>query len=224
MIYLPLVAIGDPEAWDEVDAAARRADAGEYEWVLFASVNAVERFVSRVHRLGLALRARVGAVGPATTDALRSRDVDVFLIPETFTAADLAEALGPGQGRVLMPRVQGGPREPVAALEERGWIVDEVAVYRNVPASADSPEGEEVRAGRFDAITLLSGSAARNLAAVVGNLGPVGLAPNSYEPKLVVCIGPQTAAAARESGLRVDLVAQQHTAAGVVDALVRYYA
>jgi uroporphyrinogen-III synthase len=36
----------------------------------------------------------------------------------------------------------------------------------------------------------------------------------------IMCIGPVTASAAREAGLRVDSVAQVHTTDGLVDGLV----
>ena len=37
----------------------------------------------------------------------------------------------------------------------------------------------------------------------------------------VACIGPITAQTARELGLRVDIIAQEYTARGLVDAIVR---
>jgi uroporphyrinogen-III synthase len=39
-------------------------------------------------------------------------------------------------------------------------------------------------------------------------------------PPIVVCIGPITAATAREAGLTVDVVAEEHTIDGLVQALV----
>jgi uroporphyrinogen-III synthase len=65
---------------------------------------------------------------------------------------------------------------------------------------------------RADAILLASGSAARSLAAAA--------APT--ERTLVVCIGPSTAAAARAAGLRVDLVAEDSTGQGMIQALVAH--
>jgi uroporphyrinogen-III synthase len=38
---------------------------------------------------------------------------------------------------------------------------------------------------------------------------------------LVACIGPITADTARELGLRVDIIAQEYTTRGLVDAIVR---
>jgi uroporphyrinogen-III synthase len=46
-------------------------------------------------------------------------------------------------------------------------------------------------------------------------LGPIP------EQTLVACIGPQTAKDARAVGLRVDVVADQRSAASLIEALVR---
>jgi uroporphyrinogen-III synthase len=63
-------------------------------------------------------------------------------------------------------------------------------------------------------VTLTSSSTARNLvAALAGDL-------SGLERSTVAAIGPITADTARELGLRVDVVAAEHTIPGLVDALV----
>ena len=42
-------------------------------------------------------------------------------------------------------------------------------------------------------------------------------------PPVVACIGPVTAATAKEGGLTVDVIADEHTILGLVDALVRWF-
>ena len=76
-----------------------------------------------------------------------------------------------------------------------------------------------MRAGAFDVLTFASGSAARSFAEQVALPSQLGLAPGDSSPRLVVCIGPQTAAVAEAAGFRVDLVAVEHTAEGIVRAL-----
>ena len=67
------------------------------------------------------------------------------------------------------------------------------------------------------AITLTSGSTARNLTAA---LGQVHLPPGI----LVVCIGEQTASEARAAGLTVGAVATEASADGLVSALTGHLA
>jgi uroporphyrinogen-III synthase len=193
---------------------------GRYEWVAFTSTNAVEKVWSRVGDADAFARVRVAAVGRSTAARLRQGGVEPDLVPARFTGEALAEALGRGSGRVLLPRVEGAPRALVAELEARGWSPHEVAAYRNVPTEP-GPEVEEVSAGRFDAVTFTSASAVRGFVRALGAPSSVGLGRDQAPDRLVACIGPQTAAAAVEAGMRVDVLATEHTAAGLVDALRR---
>lgn len=222
VLYLPVIRIADPLDWAPLDDALRALASGRYTWVAFASANAVGKVMDRVDRLGLdgvaLARARVAAVGPTTAAALRARGVEPDAVPAAFTAAALARSLGPGSGAVLLPRVEGAPRAPLVALRDRGWRPEQVVAYRNLPADP-TPAVDDVRARRFDALTLASASAARGLVRLLGNPAELGLAPEQDSPCVVACIGPQTAEAAGRCGLRVDVVASEHSAAGLVAAL-----
>ena len=216
-VHYPTIEIEDPLSWDAVDNALERLAGGEYDWVVFTSVNAVEKFLSRAGpRLDLG-GANVAAVGSATESALNERAVKVGVVPEEFTGAAVAGAIGPGGGRILLPRVEGAPRGIVDAFTSRAWMVDEVVSYRNVPAEGAGPPPDV-----FDAVTFASGSAAMNFAALLE--GRTALARREPGSKLVVCIGPQTARVAGECGLPVDVVAATHTDEGMVVALESHLA
>jgi uroporphyrinogen III methyltransferase/synthase len=66
-----------------------------------------------------------------------------------------------------------------------------------------------------DAITFTSSSTVANFVDVAGT---------DRVPGVVACIGPITAATARDAGLRVDVVAGEHTIAGLVGALGEAFA
>ncbi|MDQ3767086.1 MAG: uroporphyrinogen-III synthase, partial [Actinomycetota bacterium] len=143
-----------------------------------------------------------------------------------FTAMNLARELGRGSGRILTPRATGAPRDMPHALGRAGWSVDEVAVYRTVPAPGDTPAVQTARAGDFDVVTFSSASTVRYFVNVVGSpadLGLDGAAPQIKGKKVVACIGPVTAETALSLGVRVDLVAPQHTADGLVAALRHHF-
>jgi uroporphyrinogen-III synthase len=220
VIALPLIEIQPPSSWAPLDSAVERLARGAYDWTLFASPTAVTTFSERVSVSRLA-RTRIGAVGPSTAAALRARGVRVDLTPEEFTAEALAETLGPGEGEVLLPRVEDGPRGAVEHLISLGWRVDEVPAYRNVPVAPEPGLVREVRAGEFDVVTFTSGSAARRFAALVPPAG-VGLGLQGPAERIVACIGPATAGAAEAAGIRVDVVASEHTVEGLVNALVAH--
>jgi uroporphyrinogen-III synthase len=221
VLFVPVIEIAPPRSWNAIDAALRRAAAGEFDWVVLTSANAVETVLGRPRAPDALDATRVAAVGRATAGALAERGLRADLVPPAFTGSSLATALGRGPGRVLLPRAEDAPPALVQALRAAGWDPEDVAAYRNVVA-ARSRAADLVQAGEFDAVTFTSGSTARNFAAVVGSPSALGLAPGG--PKVVACIGPQTASVARAAGYAVDVVAPEHTAAGLVDALTDHLA
>jgi uroporphyrinogen-III synthase len=110
---------------------------------------------------------------------------------------------------VLLPRAAVARDVLPAGLRAKGWQVDVVVAYRTVPARPSAAALEAAR--RADAICFTSSSTVTNYLAVAGA---------DAVPPLVACIGPITAATARDAGLTVDVVAEVHTTAGLVDALV----
>lgn len=216
VVELPLIAIADPSSYEDLDRAIKSL-AG-YDWVLFSSVNVVERFFARMDVAGADARAfadaRIGAVGARTAHALAHHGLRADLVPDASTGSALAVALGDGSGAVLLPRVEDAPGKPRDALAARGWTVDEVAVYANIPGRPSPDAIERVRSGDVDIVTFTSASVVRNFSAVVGTPDPFEGFP------AVVCIGPATAAAARAEGLRVTAVAEPHDGVGLVAAVL----
>ena len=222
VIHLPVIEIADPPSWDEIDWSIKKLVEGYYAWVIFSSTNAVDKFFERLYVASKDARtfgrARVAAVGPTTAEHLRTRGIRADLVPETHTGEALAEAMGRGSGRVLGPRVAGAPRSLVERLSSHGWNVEAVVAYVNLPASERSAAGDDVRSGAFDAVTFASGSAVRGFVGMVGAPDDLELAGDEAT-KLVACIGPSTAEAARELGFRVDVIPDEHTSKGMALAL-----
>jgi uroporphyrinogen III methyltransferase/synthase len=220
----PTIAIApapDPAVLDRAVAAA-----GGYDWIVFTSVNGVRIFFERVDALGRDVRdlagARIAAIGPETAAELERRLVRPAVVPEDYRAEGLLAALGGAAldgRRVLLPRAEGARAILPDELRARGAHVDEVIAYAAVaPADADVDGMRAALAsGEIDAITFTSSSTVRNFAALVGP-EPVAALARATRP-LVACIGPVTAATARELGLRVDVVPERYTAAALADAL-----
>lgn len=223
VIHLPVIEIADPPSWAEIDWSIRKLIEGYYAWIVFSSTNAVDKFFERIEVAGrdarIFARAKVAAVGTVTEDRLRRFGIRADLVPEQQTADGLAEALGRGSGRVLVPRVSGAPSSMIDRLVSHGWNVEAVVAYVNLPAANDAAEAAEVRSGGFDAVTFASGSAVRGFTGMVGAPEDLGLSTSDEGSKLVACIGPSTAAAARELGFRVDAVAEEHSSRGLALAL-----
>ena len=86
-------------------------------------------------------------------------------------------------------------------------------IYRSVMPAGAPDRVRAALAGGVDAITLTSGSTARNLAA--GSRRRRG----ALRASAIVCIGEQTAAAARAAGLTVDAIAREASVEGLMAAL-----
>jgi uroporphyrinogen-III synthase len=223
--YLPIIEIVEPPSTDELDLALRKLAEGLYSWVVFSSANAVAKTFERLYEVSLDARAfgrtKVAAVGPVSARLLRQHGILADVVPEPHTGVAAAAAIGRGVGRVLVPRASGAPRTMLDVLEAAGWIPEEVVAYETVPVEHRGPETEAVRAGVFDALVFMSGSAARAFAELVAPPEGLQLGQGDEPGRLVVCIGPTTAEGARAAGFRVDVVARDHTAEGVVESLIQ---
>ncbi len=217
-IEIPAIRLAPPaDGGAGLAAAASALAEGRYDWVVFTSANAVERFLAHVAD-GRAFvapgggPARVAAIGAGTAEALARYRLVADLVPDQFVAEALLEKFEQaphGGGRILLPRAAVAREVLPAGLRDRGWDVDVVEAYRSEPVR---PQPEALAAAATaDAVCFTASST------VTGFLDVAGPA---LVPPVVVCIGPVTAATAREAGLPVAAVAAEHTIEGVVAALI----
>ncbi len=213
-IAFPVIAIASPEAGGPLDQAIAQLD--RYDWVIFTSVNGVEQFWDRLTGTGIPLdtspiRGKVAAIGPTTAGAVNERGVVVDLMPDEYRAEAILDEIGDVAGkRVLLPRADIARPALAKGLRAMGAAVDEVAAYYTVLGQPSPAAFDALRAG-VDVITFTSSSTVRNFLALTEGL--------DYGDPLVACIGPVTADTARELGLRVDVVAEEYTIDGLLDAL-----
>jgi uroporphyrinogen-III synthase len=191
--------------------AAAAGRAGDYSWIVFTSPNAVGRAAPFIVDPG---EARIAAVGPGTARALTMAGLVPDLVASRHVAEGLLEEFPPpppgSAARVLLPQAAGARRVLADGLRTIGYQADVVEAYRTVTAQ---PSGEQLAAiRRADAITFTSSSTVQGFLAAAGR---------DLVPPVVACMGPVTAATAGEMGLAVTVVAEEHTVAGLVTALVR---
>ena len=218
-VEVPVIEVADPaDGGAALAAAAGRL--GSYDWVVVTSPNGARRLLDAIAAGGGDARAfgsaQVAAIGPATAAVLAEGGIRADVVPPKYVAESLLEALpwpGDGRGRVLLARAEVARDVLPDGLRERGWDVEVVDAYRTVPA----PLTDEQRAAvaTADVVTFTSSSTVEHF---VGAFGTDGV------PPVVACIGPVTAATARDLGLAVTVEASVHTVAGLVDALVAWAA
>lgn len=71
--------------------------------------------------------------------------------------------------------------------------------------------------GEIDIVTFTSSSTVTNLLSLISS------EPGVLERVTVACIGPVTATTAVKAGLKVDIVAPEHTIPGLVEAIEHYF-
>ena len=208
---VPLIEIRPVEDPRALDAAVENLPG--YEWVVFTSVNGVAAVGERLSRIGES--GRVAAVGPVTAAAVRALGVEPSFVASR-ASEDIAAGLGELDGaRVLLPHADIADPRLADELREKGALVDTVVAYCTIQVEPSLSGSLPLRLA--DAVVLASGSAVRSLASIAASFE--GL----RDSIVLVCIGPKTAAVAREVGLPVTLVADETTADGIIRALVSHF-
>jgi len=214
-VLAPTIAIGAPDDAAPGRDAVRRLDA--YGWVVFTSSSGVEACFDALAQQGGDARrfgrARVAAIGRATGAALRAHGIVADYVPERFVAEELAAGLlertQPGDA-ILLFGAQDMREAPRDLLRQGGRAADAVAAYKT--SAVRDPDLADL-AETCDVWTFSSASAVRSF---VDNVpGATDLA----QDKTIACIGPITAAAARDAGLTADVVAEEASVDGLVAAL-----
>ncbi len=228
-IFFPTIQIAPADDYAPLDAALRQLD--QYQWIVFTSANAVAIFWERLRRhlparvpaaaggfTGLVPAAlQFAAVGPATARALEKHGALAKIVPDEYVAEALAAGLGDVAGqRFLLPHAELARDALADALRRGGATVDEIAIYRTLPAAPDPRGLAELKRG-VDAITFTSASAACNFALVIAGETLLG------RPAIIACIGPVTAAAAKQAGWPARVVAAEYTLDGLVAALAEHF-
>lgn len=222
-IELPAIDIQAAPDTDELDRAI--SNLTHYQWIIFTSVNGVEAFFRRLLSLNLDARAlknlKIGAIGPATAKMLEKRGIIPDYLPESYTSEGLIAGLRSrdiaGQ-RFLLPRADIADRRLVEGLSRLSAEVYRVAAYRTTPAIETISRAKQVlSSGEIDIITFTSSSTVSNLIMALKDKRQV------INGARIACIGPKTAATATDAGLRVDIVAGEHTIPGLVTAIEKYF-
>jgi uroporphyrinogen III methyltransferase/synthase len=118
---------------------------------------------------------------------------------------------------VLLPRAAEARNVLPDGLRAGGILVDVAPSYQTVSGGARHKRLlQEALQGRVDYLTFTSSSAIRNFKNLFEEAELAGLLSRSR----VACIGPVTAATAASIGMRVDLVAEEYTGDGLLEAII----
>jgi uroporphyrinogen-III synthase len=242
-----LLAVQPASDYSDLDKALMQLN--QYQWIIFASQNAVKYTMQRLQELGLPAQTlsqcKLASIGPATSNHLAEAGLAVAFQPTVYVAevfvTEFPQQTRLAGQRLLWPKTNIGRLIIAEALRAAGAQVDTAVAYESGLPSNKELLGRELvgllREKAADIITLASAQTARNLGQLLElglslelNLG-TELGPD-HEEKLarakeellasvkIAAIGPITAFAAEQSLGRVDLVAEEHTVKGLTDSLL----
>lgn len=228
VVFYPALELVPFEKNEELDAALRDAADGKYDWLVLNDADTVLVIADRVRALGLEPKRFPRSLKVATIGCMTEQWTQELLgirsdfAPELYTPNYVARELGIGQGfRVLLPQSAMTRATLAKCLVDTGAEVNAINAYRSLPGHGGDPLPTLLWEGKIDAITFTFPTAVRyfvkRLKAEDGTLAML-------DGVTVACIGPLTAAAAHDFGLKVDIVPAQHTIEGLAQALAGHFA
>lgn len=224
-LFCPMIAVQPLPMADEHLATLGKLE--QFAWLIFTSASAVETFSLWLEKAGikeLPAALRVIAVGEKTAAAVRACGWRVEILAEQASAEGVVEALLQQRiGRdtkILFPRALEGRELIPQELEKVGAKVVVLPVYQTAPAVPKNLAElrRRLREEKIDAITFTSPSAVQQFFCLL----PLSELPILREICLAV-IGPTTATAIREHGLRVSLVPETTSSVALIEAIAEHF-
>ncbi|AIF49579.1 uroporphyrinogen-III C-methyltransferase [Pelosinus sp. UFO1] len=223
-IEAPSIKLVPPESYAELDKAIDKL--ATYNWMIFTSVNGVEHFFTHLYSKKRDSRAlgnvKIAAIGAQTAASLKNYGILADIVPLEFRAEGIVAALNgriePGMS-VLIPRALVARDILPEKLREMGATVDVVPVYRTLTGDSDGEMlAQKLSAGEIDLVTFTSSSTVTNLLELLGSKGSELL-----KTAKIACIGPITAGTCLENGIKPDVIAEEYTIHGMVEAITTLY-
>ncbi len=198
---------------------------GDYDWLVFTSVNGVKYFWAKLDEIGLDTRIlggiAVAAIGPATAEALAERGVRADFVPAKYVAEEVVVGLlerGVAGRRVMVPRALEAREVLPEALREAGAVVDVVPAYETTLAHEDpAPILEGLRDGSIHCVTFTSSSTVKNFFHLI----PRGELERVRDKVRLACIGPITARTLEEYGFKADIEPENYTVPALSEAVAQ---
>lgn len=217
-IALPMIKIEKLNPIDEIKRVMKSLNT--YNYVVFTSVNGINRFFEELEKYGKDARSlggvKVVCVGEPTRELLMTKGIRADFVPDRFVAEGVLELLKPmvkSDDRILIPRAFGARPLLVEELEKK-CFVNELQLYETVGAKLDDDFINDTLEN-VDYITFTSASTVRYFAEVMnGKFEKLG---NTR----FISIGPITSEEAKKYGLSIYKEAKVHTIDGIINTILK---
>jgi len=236
--YIPAIEIKGLTNFAPVENLIMELCNGQVDYVIFMSTNGVKYLFSAADSLkqraelteGLA-KTFIIAIGPRTAQVLeQDNKMRVGLVPSKYSSEGLLESL---QSRELkgknirIPRTSNATPILTDNLRARGAQVEEVYVYESgLPEDEEIKQKffEDLKSRKIDAIVFGSGLSAKNIFKMLTEKASAEEIRSLLNTRTTtVAIGPTTADALREMGIKIDVMPADYLFENALEALGKYW-
>ena len=222
-VLFPTIDILPPSSWEACDKVIDGLYM--YDGIIFTSTNGVDFFFRRLDEKNISSIDITGkmvfVVGEKTRKAAEDYGLKITVMPEKFTAHDLANKLRLEdlKGKIfLFPKGNLAKDILPATLRLLGADVEEVVVYQTIQPNPENVQQLRnlLSAGKIDVITFTSPSTVKNFFNLIQK--------KQFQSDLrIAVIGPSTAKAIEGIGLDVDIQSKNSTIESLVEAIANYF-
>ncbi len=193
---------------------------GEFKWIAFTSKNGVEIFFDYLKEKRLDARIlggkKIAAVGNQTAEELIKYGIFADYVPDIFDGEHLGngiyESTSP-EDKILILRARNGNQELVEILREGNRTVADIPMYDTLPLAEYRDEIKSVLKEKEEVyVTFTSASTVEGFMS--------GLDQEDTSNMIGICIGQQTAKAAKRYKLKHD-VADSASIDSMIDTLTK---
>lgn len=225
VIEFPTIKIVPPINWNKLDQAIDQLKS--YDWIIFTSVNGVHFFWQRLQQKGknhLPSSLKICAIGPATANQLKKREISVHYVPKEYVAESILkgfEKMDLKGKRILLARAKKARDILPKGLLKMGTEVDVVEAYRTIkPRGSGKRLRQLLRNEEIDVITFTSSSTVNHFAELLKKEHLKRL----LKGIAIACIGPITAQTAKGLGMKVHIQPKKFTIPALTQAIADYFA
>ena len=222
--FIPAIEIKPPTNLKPIKKLVDELQKGEVDYVIFMSVNGVRCLLDAAENLNLLdetlkglRKTTITAIGPRTAHELQIHKIRVKLIPSKYTSEGVLQTLQQFDisGKTIrIPRTSSASPALKEKLGETGAIVREVYVYDSAPPTNQNLKKnfiQDLTASKIDAIIFGSASCVKNLFKMLrSKISSEKLRDLMNSKVTVVAIGPVTANALAEMGVKIDVMPDKH--------------
>lgn len=212
-----------------VQAVKRFGQRAGEEWMIFTSPIGVRTFFELLKTEHLDIRTlfagpmkraadvRIAAIGRSTAKELQEYGIAADLIPDVFCAQALGEAIektAAKESAATIFRAAAGSKELLPPLERCMKEVEDVPLYETgyfLHPELKEQISESILKGEIDAVTFTSASTVLGFVNTLEGL--------DYSKVKAVCIGKQTALAAKQYGMDIT-VAKEATMESLAESIM----